>query len=550
MIGHTKRAVVLSVLLAAGAASGQDAHGDGRVKDANQRVGSGGYNSAVRADFSAANALRAAIVTGNAPGGLSFRGDVGYAAPREFRGELGSDDLFEFRRDSLYSGLSGQGIRGTDALQYQFALTTGSRPPAALAGSLTVQRDATGVQVPVDPARPATDAAAGAVSTLTRVDPASFGDTRGAGSWRLRSSAGYVTDRSLAESLVGGYETEAGDRFGVSASPLGGIRSFEVSPQSQRSRDTLAMPSDASSPAAQPMTADTAAQTTSLSAYDRLVEGVQGEYGLQRGLNTGGEGGVVEMVEEQNRKLREFLESVRSDATPEPIQQDEPSGEEPGEPIDPDEPVPASERLIRELDELGVERGAIEALRSTQTRIDDLVDPGRFAGQDFYATHMTNGRELMAAGRYFEAEARFSLALSVREGDPTASIARVHAQIGAGLFLSASVNLRDTFTQNPLLIAATYAPELMPTDARLRSVIERLNARVDGEGSEARAAALLLAYVGRHADDQNLVRRGLSRLDVDGPDRLAQLLRLVWLDDADVQRALDQLGEASEDGAE
>src|SRR2546423_569446 len=92
--------------------------------DRNVRVGSGGINPA-RPDFAAEVRLRNAIVTGNAPGGISFRGDVGYRAPGEFMGSLGSNDSFAFRRDSYYSGLGGLGIRGTDALQYQFAMATG-----------------------------------------------------------------------------------------------------------------------------------------------------------------------------------------------------------------------------------------------------------------------------------------------------------------------------------------------------------------------------------------------------------------------------------------
>ena len=45
-------------------------------------------------------------------------------------------------------------------------------------------------------------------------------------------------------------------------------------------------------------------------------------------------------------------------------------------------------------------------------------------------------------------------------------------------------------------------------------------------------------------DDEPLIRRGLGRSDKDGEDPLAQLLRLVWLNDADVQRSLDALGAA------
>ena len=543
MSGRAGIGIGLSMVLAAGSAFGQDALGDGRRLDANQQVGSGGVNAAVRADFSAANALRAAIVTGNAPGGLSFRGNVGYAAPREFRGELGSDGLFEFRRDSLYSGLSGQGIRGTDALQYQFALTTGNRPPPSLSGGLTVSRDSGGFGSTVDPAqalRDSTRATGDTSASLTRVDPTSFGDERGAGLWRMRSSAGYLTDRSIAESMVGGFENRSGESIGVSASPLGGVRTFEVSPRSEQMRDPAAVPSEFSTPAGQPDTSDTSVLVEGLSPFERVTAGVRDEYARNAGLESD-QSRAVQLVEEQNQKLREFLESVREPAAPLPTGDDAAEAAEAGASPGGDERLAARDRLIKQLDALGVERGAIEALRSSEIRVDDLIDSRRLLGQDFYATHVAEGRELLRAGRFFDAEARFSMALSVREGDPIASIGRVHAQIGAGLFLSASLNLRETFTEHPMLIAARYAPDLLPTAERTRSVVDRLNARIDQDGGEARAAALLLAYVGRHSNDEALVRRGLSRLDRDGVDPLSQLLRLVWLNDADVQRSLEAL---------
>src|ERR1044071_8028118 len=74
--------------------------------DHSLQVGSGGRNAPGR-DFKKELEFRNAIVTGNAPGGISFRGDVGYKAPGEFFGNLGSNDTFAFRRDSVYSGLGG-----------------------------------------------------------------------------------------------------------------------------------------------------------------------------------------------------------------------------------------------------------------------------------------------------------------------------------------------------------------------------------------------------------------------------------------------------------
>src|SRR6185295_6270421 len=74
------------------------------VQDRNLQVGSGGVNAA-RPDFAQEVRFRNAIVTGNVPGGMSFRGNAGYVAPGELFTHLGSNDLFAFRRDSVYSGL-------------------------------------------------------------------------------------------------------------------------------------------------------------------------------------------------------------------------------------------------------------------------------------------------------------------------------------------------------------------------------------------------------------------------------------------------------------
>src|SRR4051812_30179401 len=114
------------------------------VLDRNLQQGSGGVNPG-RPDFAQEVRFRNAIVTGNVPGGPSFRGNVGYRAPGEFAGNLPSNSLYTFRRDSVYSGLGGMGIRGTDALQYQFAATTGNTPPPGFSYGLpTVRREGTG----------------------------------------------------------------------------------------------------------------------------------------------------------------------------------------------------------------------------------------------------------------------------------------------------------------------------------------------------------------------------------------------------------------------
>ena len=67
---------ILSLLVLSGAAHAQNALGDGNALDAN--TGQRGRVNSTRPNFARELSFRNAIATGNAPGGLSFRGDLGY----------------------------------------------------------------------------------------------------------------------------------------------------------------------------------------------------------------------------------------------------------------------------------------------------------------------------------------------------------------------------------------------------------------------------------------------------------------------------------------
>jgi hypothetical protein len=93
-------ALVGVVALTLPAAAQQQVGSNGRALDANPGVGTGGNNRVEnQVDYAARNDL----VTGNVAGGFGFQGLVDYGAPGEFRGGLGSEDLFNFRAESLGS---------------------------------------------------------------------------------------------------------------------------------------------------------------------------------------------------------------------------------------------------------------------------------------------------------------------------------------------------------------------------------------------------------------------------------------------------------------
>lgn len=213
-----------------------------------------------------------------------------------------------------------------------------------------------------------------------------------------------------------------------------------------------------------------------------------------------------------------------------------------------------AERVKRELEamksagtKLGLSDSTLQALKSAGIRFERL-DAGitpqpSGAGVDAaYQGHMEAAQNFLKEGRYFDAEDRFSRAVASAPGDPMAAIGRVHAQLGAGLYLSAAMNLRRLMTDNPELIGSKFAPALVPNAQRAATVKSRLRddlARSDDKSQLGRDAGLLLAYIGHITDDQETTTEGLrefrKRIAADSSDptatdpALAELLERLWL---------------------
>ncbi|MBX3324062.1 MAG: hypothetical protein KF757_13860 [Phycisphaeraceae bacterium] len=495
----------------AGLAVGQDALGDGRALDSNLSTHSR-FNYE-RPNLADEIRFRNAIATGNAPGGMSFRGDVGYRAPGEFSGQLGSDDLFAFRRDSMYSGLAGMGIRGTEALQFQFALSTGQRPPQGLVGSLTYGRGEGQYMNPQGVPSGVGDAA-----TLARNPVADF-EEQGTMMWALRAPSAYEVNRGYQPVLLGGEQVESGEVVGVTASSLRGVRRVEMS-SGPTGSDELVQTTAGAMPAHR-------IETSYAALLERLR--VQNEEAAAAAAAAPGE----ETIPDWQRRLIELREQLMQPAVPAAPVEGETSGAV----------RPGFEGPFR------ADAETVERLLRATAPVQGFVPPDALG---VYAEHMRVGQTLLASGRYFDAEERFAHALTIRPGDVSAQFGRINAQIGAGMFLSAAVNLRTVLLSNPEVATTRYEGRLMPSGERLAEVREQLmdHAGKVREGEQprlrelrlGRAAGALLAYIGYQTRDRGLLEDGLAAsrralkysLDdsptvEDGQDqRLLDFLEQVW----------------------
>ncbi len=536
----------------------QDALGDGRGLQANTRVGSAGKVD-LRPSFDKEVQFRNAIATGNAPGGMSFRGDLGYKAVGEFSGALGSDALYSFRRDSLYSGLAGMGIRGTDALQYQFALTTGSRVTRNLVGKLSVSRLGGSSSASFsggigDPGAP-----------LAIADPEiNLRQASGGTSGTLRSTSSYSSTAGLIPELVTVFERGIErEQFGLVASPLMGIVSTPM--DSVKNRRVLASSPEAAEPVKDSYsdTIETIRERAE-AIRARNLESSQDPTANTDDPNAAGQATDDWIAQKLNELQRQLLDLPMPLGKDDPVEVIQP-GEDPSnidrndplelrDPLNPnpdDESEPGSENRTPEInfdhgENLAsralytIDPETLEIIRGDGNRVTYLVDPTA-KNRNIYSEHMTAGERLLINGRYFDAEERFTQALAIRQGDVSAQLGRLHAQIGAGLVISASVNLQTLMIEHIEVVSRQYSGDLLPNEHRIRELLqtlreralleERPSYRVPETKQVRLACGLLIAYLGYQINDEQQMNDGFSVIHELGDKadlRLALLLDTVW----------------------
>lgn len=581
----------LTLILTSGAAA-QNALGDGATLDANPAQGYGGRNMATpEQNFR----LRNLLVTGDVAGGRGFRGSVGYAAEYDFRGELGSNELFPFRAYSAFSDPQWiNNWRGYDPLSagQAFGLYEVDRP--------------------------------GRTTSLDYVQSRAAFPYGQVASWqaqfdRLLASQAEVSSTFTEEQplLVSEFYSADREPFRVTASPLRGLvrealtedpTAFGLTPydalrlredlMAERVAGPLIKPfeydyerllgpeaEDAEEPF-EPVGAervggeavDGAAIDPRLgepvpSAYDQIMRRIMARYeSIDPREDVEGVGEALDDGPLTPADLQTELEAIQrylqgqQPVTPTTEPGEEP-GEEPGdEPGDapatepePGEVMPGGEFEMPEIP--GLERpetpeppSGLEAPEVGEM----ILKHGSYVGSlstgdgSRYAELVDEGQMLINRGDYFSAEARFLRALRLQPYEPLAMAGMANSQIGAGLYQAAAATLRDLFTRHPAMIDTVYSPELLPNRRRLEVLTARLAEPVEEEGFRSPTAeGLVLAYLGHQTGDRSLIEAGLRKMrQADAHDPLPALLRPIWLAEDSNAPAPAETGANSDENAE
>lgn len=526
--------------------------GQGNALDANTQVGSGGYNAPARqTDYGARNL----VVTGNVAGGRGFRGSVGYTAATDFRGATGSDATYSFEADAAYSSPT---FFGTNYAADRFRMAQGM-------GDFQYRRETTPMGVPSAGAPRST------IDADMRLDRAGAQMSPSASRWE------YGEDR-----LVETSRAQNGDPIRYIASPLRGLQAENLTDpvvrsgldlyEQARARQDIAAglmkPEDFDTmrPSAsldlsmtQRMTLElppprvgddlrVEGQRVAPKTYDEIIEGIARAYADDPTKN-------VSVDPEIMRRIREELAEIRSPmGVPKaPVEKpadkpaEEPAdgtGEKPAEkPTQPSDgrpvevptlaggaPVPQGAEDLREEDREKV-RGKTrsvaqyaEILRHGRTISELSKDDQRRVGEI-----VREAEEALRRGEYFSAESRFRQAQDMASGNPLTEVGIAHSQIGAGLYLSSALTIRNMFLRHPELIDAYYDPALLPTGERLDRAMKYMREKIT-RGDDRPGYGLVLAYIGHQLKDKAVVEEGLSAISGSPTlDAESQLLRGVWL---------------------
>jgi hypothetical protein len=543
--------LVLLTLLC-GHALGQTALGNGRGLE--KDLAGRGVGNAPRPDFMAEVRMRNDLVTGNATGGRAFRGNAGYKSGDDFRGSLGSDDLFSFRRDTLLGGANGSGFRGTSGLQYQYSYSTsnqfGQSTLSNMGGATNASKLDPFVASYKAPKRVSTDLNSGS------------GEGWNALSYKLgtmRSTSTFNTTSSLNPAVIGERAKDQNIES-MTASSLMGIRTVTTRRPDAKEVSSVPItapvkPADRLNKPAGPQPVNPSRPGDSVNdgkgdeirtAYSELVDRLAKNVVpvkvvplTEPATDKPAEGtdANTPLWESQLSKLRQQLESARTtnDAAAKKSQQLESVK---GGKNDRDLNAKPDESKAKPS-VLDYDPDAIELIRSAGGEVKSFTT--QKLEKDLYTKYMTEGSEAMSKHKYFDAEELFSRCLAMSPGDPTASAARINAQLGGSLFLSAAVNLHALLEKHPEVACLRYSGETIPSTERLNSVAIVLRERISDSrkaGFEpGKDAGFLLAYIGFQIQDQAMVKEGIAALDAantaSGPQAgVLELIRKLWLSPA------------------
>jgi len=577
-------AIAAVTLGGATAAQAQYRIDTGNARDANNRVGSGGYNTPPQDPYAQRFTGGNLIVTGNVTGGQGFRGPVGYVDPREFRGGLGSRDIESFVRNS--SGISTNGTPSYNASVVRPFFGTGSTVqappnfrrdiqnqgfvPADIVPSSAVlpvdgRLDKGGVtrDVPAQALQSGVNVAgSGAANAAFGPDalgggPGIFspagaslslmrqGDARGTrlSEYTLLARPGEdplarpqpndaeqqptprIDPAQAAQAAGGERDTERQDRVGTGVPAAGGAERLS----------TGATPVDPRVDAAAAGPLGSTGQGSTVQSLNRDPRRTNRQYNelrqrfeaIEAFRNRPG-AAAAEQAREVNR---EVLDRQQRERQAQQDQQQQPNPARPGgaqqqDPMRPATPAPRADGGVPATPEPAPEPAARPAERPVPMVVRSFADG--IEDRRLRDT-LRQAEQLMKERRFASAIDQFDRAEALAPDDPMVLVGRATAELGASYYRLAEVNLRQAFAGEPALLTARYDLGSLLTEERL-AVLSRELAQLANDNRTDAGPLLLLAFIDHNTGNEpraiTTLRRAAERAG--GKDEVVTRMLEAW----------------------
>ncbi len=534
---------------------------DGHALDANNRLGSGGYNSPN--DERSGLATGNQIVTGNVVGNKGFRGTINYTDPDTFRGTLSTDRMDRFLRQS-----SGGDYRRQ---------STGAPPPVFYGNNVVSSGTAQG---PVGQQQLGTG-----VYNPASVDQQQSNDSR----LGAPLSAPTINLPQAGEMMLPGPVDPSNNQSTIlSASPLYGIRQLNATDQADLrfiNRYTNLRPDAGQKPllsdvelqkaqdelraaGVQPMDGgksqlDGGTSTANSSDLaggeikDKALDATVGGPGLQATNDTGTRQRFLVPAEKQSAQLAELkkrmsrseaegklndaeaarLYSAELQARREADKQGKEEAALPARgPLTPPgtaKPVPEAGGGLSEGPGAGRGAGPVTGRtddakpteKSAPMKIRSLAD-----GVEAKSLHdlLANAETRIREGKFSAALDSYDTAEQIAPNNALILLGRAHAELGASYYGKAEADLRAAIRAEPSLLLAQYDLRQLYGDQRFGFLTSDLKEISQNEQKQSHSR-FLLAYLSYNSGNENRAAAYLDEAErIGGADPVIDAMRKNW----------------------
>lgn len=528
----------------------------GHAMDANTHAYNGKYNAPLQPFL--LNELNNAIVTGNVPRGKGFRGDVGYSAAGDFRGATSTDKFYRFQTDSYFSGLPLQGLQPFQSLGYDVSIK-GQYIPNPLSMTM-LKRQFSATNLIETPKYNSADTMSRKFNT-----EGSLKDIREfskAVDMLNQDFSGRTTNMMYHNSLNQLNDFSKTQRKLDRKVRVYSFRTLpdNVSELSDRySLDAITQQYNASE-----LTDNNYLNTNNNYNLKPAQTGNTDNGLISNRIETRKSGAAPVSLKLGQDKYADLLANMVTAGNPSLSATPD---NNPANKIYTNEMLQAMQDLDKQLSKIGYD---IASRKSTNTSTTitppnapknqaQKPDTDKSPAKDFrdfshldiktltanlkpiknltsdtsdsqFNKIMTEAENALISGQYFDAERHFQTALNLVPNNPFALAGKIHSQMAAGLYLSATRNLRSLFTQHPEFIGIKYDKNLIPPPVRINSLITDIMNLSETDPQQWNDAGLLLAYTGHITANQDLVKQGLDNWQKNTPDdTLVQIIRDIWL---------------------